>query len=45
MNPEGVQFFLYSTPSGLDLYFPQNPELALGATHIQALRACVERVF
>jgi len=33
---------LRSTPSGLEFSLANNPELALGATHIQALRACVD---
>jgi len=38
---EGFNFIFYSTPLGLEFSLAHNPELALGATHIQALRACV----
>ena len=34
-----------STPSGLEFSLDHNPELALGANHIQALRAYVDQVF
>gem|GEM_PF-6468835 len=34
-----------STPSGLEFSLDHNPDLAHGANHIQALRACVDQVF
>jgi len=38
---QGFNFIFYSTPSGLEFFLAHNPELSLGAIHIQALRACV----
>ena len=42
---KGFNFIFYSTPSGLEFSLAHNPELSLGATHIQALRACVDIKF